>query len=137
MDFCLLRIVTHSFILQIASQLKLTPKISFFCYRLMYSNQNLELALHSLPIIIQKLLQKWLLGICITTCLLGLSVFFQIARTLYTILPGWEKRLLILCWISLVMVVCTWDLLWSERMHATLKKYLWFTTKNANVSSTK
>ena len=62
----------------------------------MYSNQNLELALHSLPIIIQELLQKWLLGICITTCLLGLSVFFQIARTLYTILPGWEKRLLIL-----------------------------------------
>lgn len=96
MNFCLLRIVTHSVILQIASQLKLTHKISFFWYRLMYSNQNLELALHSLPIIIQELLQKWLLGICITTCLLGLSVFFQIARTLYTILPGWEKRLLIL-----------------------------------------
>ena len=60
----------------------------------MYSNISLEAVPPSLQITTQDLIQKLPLGTCTTTCLLGLSAFFLIARILCITLPGWEKHLI-------------------------------------------
>lgn len=70
----------------------------------MYLSQSLELVLHSLQITIRDHFQKWLLEICTTTCLLGLSAFFRTARTLFTTLQGSE----FLPWKISIFVVMTY-----------------------------
>uniref|UniRef100_A0A2P2Q3H8 Uncharacterized protein n=1 Tax=Rhizophora mucronata TaxID=61149 RepID=A0A2P2Q3H8_RHIMU len=59
----------------------------------MYLNQILELVQLSFQITTQDHLQKWPLEISITTCLHGLSAFFQTVRILFTTLHSLVHKL--------------------------------------------
>ena len=117
-------------------QLKLTPKISFFLVQAHVFKSKSGACAAFLANYNPRTFAKVAFGnMHYNLPPWSISILPDCKNTVYNTARVRKKAFDTLCWISLVMVVSTRDLLWSEHIHATLKKYLWFTTKNAYVSS--